>query len=344
MKPLRLLGWPLLGLAFLTLPACSGKSDSQSDMYGKWKLYATKYDDVNRAKAKDNAADVLTQLQGDDKVCLIGLWAYNPPAILSAVKSAHREGKVKIVGFDEDEITLQGIKDGNIYATVVQQPFEFGYQSVRLMAALAKDPKAPLPKEVKDGIWNIPHKVINKENVEAFHKQLKEQKAAGAAAEPPAGEGKIKVAFVSNNEEEFWSIAQAGTRKAAREFGVEVLFRRPKQGTAAAQKEIIDDLLNNGVKAIAISVIDPKNQTNYLNEIAAKVPLIAVDNDAPQSKRLCYIGTNNIAAGRAVGKLVKEVLPEGGTIAIFVGQPDPINAQERRKGVLDELADEGKKK
>jgi ribose transport system substrate-binding protein len=343
---MKLLSWircSVLGLALAALPACSGKSDSGSNKYGKWTLHATKYDDVNRAKAKENAADVLTQLQGDDKVCLVGLWAYNPPAILSAVKSAHREGKVHIVGFDEDEITLQGIKDGYIHATVVQQPFEFGYQSVRVMAALARDPKAALPKEVKDGIWNIPHLVIKKNNVEAFHAGLKAQKASGAE-EGSAGEGKIKVGFVSNNEEEFWGIVQAGTRRAAREFDVEVLFRRPKRGTVDAQKEIIEDLLSGGVKAIAISVIDPKNQTDYLNKIADRVPLIAVDNDAPKSKRRCYIGTNNVAAGREVGKLVKEVLPDGGTIAIFVGQPDPINARERRQGVLDELADEGKTK
>src|SRR5262249_33064897 len=60
--------------------------------------------------------------------------------------------------------------------------------------------------------------------------------------------------------------------------------------------------------------------------------------DAPSSKRLCYIGTNNYKAGRDVGRLVKEVLPEGGTVAIFVGQLEPLNARQRRQGVLDELA------
>ena len=247
-------------------------------MYGKWKLYGTRYDDVNRAKAIENAADVLTQLQGEDNVCLIGLWAYNPPAILSAVKSARRQGKVKIIGFDEDEITLKGIEDGFIHATVVQQPFEFGYESVRVMAALAKDPRAALPREVKDGIWNIPHVVIKKDNVEKFRKDLKAQKASGAE-ETPAGGDKIKVAFVSNNEEEFWSIAHAGTRKAARDFDVEVLFRGPA-GDGRRPERDHRRLLGNGVKAIAISVIDPKNQTDYL-KIAARVPLIAVDNDAP---------------------------------------------------------------
>ncbi len=149
-----------------------------------------------------------------------------------------------------------------------------------------------------------------------------------------------KVGFVSNNSAEFWTIAEAGTSKAAPEFGVEVLFRRPQQGTAAQQKEIIEDLLAQGVQAIAISVKDPKNQLDYLNEIASRVPLITQDNDAPDSKRLCYIGTDNYAAGRDVGKLVKEAMPEGGTVALFVGDLDSLNAQQRRQGVLDELADQ----
>src|SRR6187402_3055347 len=80
--------------------------------------------------------------------------------------------------------------------------------------------------------------------------------------------GKPKVAFVSNNPEAFWNIAEAGANKAAGEVGVTLLFRKPSPGNAATQKEEIDTVINQGVKAIAVSVIDPKNQTDYLDEIA----------------------------------------------------------------------------
>jgi ribose transport system substrate-binding protein len=163
--------------------------------------------------------------------------------------------------------------------------------------------------------------------------------AAGVPAYTMANRAKPKVAFVSNNAFDFWTIAEAGCRKAEAELGtVEVVFRKPPNGTAADQKEIIDALMTQGVKAIAISVLDPKNQTRYLNRIADRVPLITQDNDAPESKRLCYIGTDNYEAGRAAGKLVKEAMPEGGTVAIFVGMIEPLNARQRRQGVLDELA------
>lgn len=155
---------------------------------------------------------------------------------------------------------------------------------------------------------------------------------------PPGTAPRPKVAFVSNNAESFWTIAEAGTKKASADLNVEVLFRKPAQGDAALQKEIIDNLLNQGIQSIAISVIDPKNQNNYLKEISGRVPLLTQDNDAPDSGRLCYIGTDNYIAGRAVGALVKEAMPEGGTIAIFVGQLEPLNARQRRQGTLDELA------
>jgi len=167
--------------------------------------------------------------------------------------------------------------------------------------------------------------------------------AAFAFALVPAcsGSGKTKVAFVSNNPEEFWSIAEAGAMKAGTEEpDIEVIFKKPAQGDAAVQKEVIDNLLSQNVKAISVSVIDPKNQRLYLDEIGGKVKLLTVDNDAPDTKRQCYIGTDNYEAGRAAGELVKQAMPLGGEVAIFVGQLESLNAQQRRQGVLDELAGE----
>lgn len=139
-------------------------------MYGKYKVVGTYTDGVNEAKAKDNAADVLTKNQNEPNLCLVGLWAYNPPAILGAAADAKRVGKIKIVGFDEDNTTLEGIKKGEIHGTVVQQPFEFGYQSVIMMSKIAKGGEVSVPS---NGIIDIPHKEIRKDNAQDFQDQLK---------------------------------------------------------------------------------------------------------------------------------------------------------------------------
>src|SRR5205085_12168966 len=124
---------------------------------------------------------------------------------------------------------------------------------------------------------------------------------------------KKRLAFVTNNAANFWTIAKRGCEKADQELDdVEVEFKIPGEGTAAEQKRIIDDLLAKGVDGIAISPVDPANQTQLLNDIAKQAVVFTQDSDAPQSNRSCYIGTDNRAAGRQAGELLKEVLPSGG--------------------------------
>jgi len=160
---------------------------------------------------------------------------------------------------------------------------------------------------------------------------------------------KTTVAFITNNPDPFWSICEAGAKKAASETGVNLLFQRPEGGTVGDQKQILENCLVLQVKGISISIIDPHSQRPYIEEVAGKVPLICVDNDIEQkagetTKRLCYLGTDNVAAGRGAGELVAKAMPEGGTVVFFVGQIEPVNARERRQGVMDYLADVEKKK
>ena len=156
---------------------------------------------------------------------------------------------------------------------------------------------------------------------------------------PASGGGKkLKLAFVSNNASSFWTIARAGCDDAKKELGnVEVDFRIPASGTAAEQRQILDDLVARGIDGIAVSPVDPANQTEFLNKIASQTLLICHDSDAPASKRVCYIGTDNTAAGVEAGKLIKEALPNGGKIMLFVGTLDAQNAKERFAGIKQEL-------
>jgi ribose transport system substrate-binding protein len=149
---------------------------------------------------------------------------------------------------------------------------------------------------------------------------------------------KLKLAFVSNNAATFWTIARAGTADAAKELkDVEVDFKIPATGSAAEQQQILNDLLANGEDGIAVSPIDPANETDFLNNVASQSLLVCTDSDAPASKRVCYIGTDNEAAGEQAGGLIKEVLPNGGKILVFVGSLDAQNAKDRYAGIKKAL-------
>ncbi|HVR30000.1 MAG TPA: sugar-binding protein [Thermoanaerobaculia bacterium] len=147
-----------------------------------------------------------------------------------------------------------------------------------------------------------------------------------------------RYAFVVNNPSSFWTLAEAGVRRAAAELGVEVDFRMPQTGAVDEQQQILQDLLAREVDGIAISPIDPANMTALLDQVAARTLLVTHDSDAPASRRLAYVGTDNVAAGRSAGAEILEALPEGGEIILFVGRLDAQNARERRQGIEEALA------
>ena len=161
---------------------------------------------------------------------------------------------------------------------------------------------------------------------------------ANASCNKTSEAKKTRIAFITNNTSDFWTIARKGTEKAKAELpNVEIEFRINSEPTAAGQQRIIDDLLAKGVDGIAISPVDPKNQTQLINRAASQAVVFTQDSDAPNSNRACYIGTDNEAAGRQAGQLVKEALPEGGRIMVFVGTMDAQNAQDRYRGLKQTL-------
>ncbi len=145
-------------------------------------------DDNDHTKAKENAAEALEK--HPDLAGLIGLWSYNGPAILQAVKNANKVGKVKIIAFDDEVDTLDGIRSGAITATVAQQPFEYGYQAIHLLAKIIKGDKSVIPADKK---ILIPTIVVQKTNLDEFRNKLTQllsntpaSQSPGTAAKPAA--------------------------------------------------------------------------------------------------------------------------------------------------------------
>src|SRR6478672_2583703 len=137
---------------------------------------------------------------------------------------------------------------------------------------------------------------------------------------------KPKVAYVTNGIASFWVIAEAGVKAGGEKYGAIATAYMPAEGITD-QKRIIEDLLTSGVDGIAISPIDPANQSDLINQACGLTKVITHDSDAPGTKRLCYIGMDNYTAGRMCGKLIKEAMPEGGSVMIFIGRLEQDNAR-----------------
>jgi ribose transport system substrate-binding protein len=136
----------------------------------KIELVDVRGDDIDQTRAKRNVEDTLTAHPEID--CMVGFYSYNTPRIYEALKEAGKLGKVTIIGFDEDPITLGGVKEGTIVGTVVQQPYEWGYQGMKDMAKYLEGDKSFIPA---NGLIIVPTKIIDKTNVDAFWAELKER-------------------------------------------------------------------------------------------------------------------------------------------------------------------------
>jgi ribose transport system substrate-binding protein len=146
---------------------------------------------------------------------------------------------------------------------------------------------------------------------------------------------KPQLAFVANGASDFWKAAEAGMAKAQGELpDYTLVFKYPDQSSVANQQALMDDLATAGVKAIMVSAVDPK-ATDVLDKIAGETALFTTDSDAPQSKRIAYIGSSNVDAGKQVAEIAKKAMPNGGKCMGFVGLLDAANYKERAEGFTD---------
>jgi ribose transport system substrate-binding protein len=136
-------------------------------------IVAKKEDATDRAKARSNVEDVINAYSDLDLV--VGLWSYNGPAIAAAIDASGKKGKILAAVFDEEQGTLDGIRDGTIQVTCVQKPFQFGYLSSKWLHDLAvQGPAVTLPpdRNIDTGVT-----LITRYNVDVFQKDLNAMKA-----------------------------------------------------------------------------------------------------------------------------------------------------------------------
>ncbi|CAD77055.1 sugar ABC transporter, periplasmic sugar-binding protein [Rhodopirellula baltica SH 1] len=293
-------------------------------------------DNQDNSKAKENAETTL--LRHPNVACLVGLWSQNTPMILAGLRSSDAIGKVAVVGFDEHPDTLAGIRDQSVYGTIVQQPYAFGYRSVQWLTTMAKGGEVEVPES---GMIIIPHRSITGANVNEFAADIdaiKSGKGPILSGEQQIDGSGVRVAYITNSLDPFWTLADAGCKRAAEQFGCEVDVQMPSSGSIEEQKRFLESNVAAKVDGIAISPIDPENQVAMINDACKVTPVICQDSDAPASRRKFYLGTSNYLAGRAAGKLIQEAIPEGGEVMLFVGKMEVLNAQERSQGIMDELA------
>ncbi len=142
-----------------------------------YEIVGTWTDSFDRAKAKANIEDVMTK--HPDLKLVTGLFEYNSTLAVEVLKQAGKVGAVKLAAFDEGADVVQGIKDGIVLGTVVQDPYGYGFESIKVLHAFCRGDMSAVPA---DGIISIPARTIRKADAEAFWTELKARIKAGKEA------------------------------------------------------------------------------------------------------------------------------------------------------------------
>ncbi|MCI0355931.1 MAG: substrate-binding domain-containing protein [Acidobacteria bacterium] len=148
-----------------------------------------------------------------------------------------------------------------------------------------------------------------------------------------------KYYFISANIKiPYWQAAGAGFDRAASQLKVKAEFVGPDRYDPKAQQEEFRRILQQKPSGILVSAADPALLRPDIDAaIAAGIPVITVDADAPKSKRLMFIGTDNYQAGRLGGQVLVKHLRLRGNVVVFT-MPGQANLDERLRGYSDVLA------
>ena len=195
-------------------------------------------------------------------------------------------------------------------------------------------PNMPSPAPAPTGS----HKTHSRAHVNVLRVIIIALLAVGLLAYFGAFKANPKVALVTSSDTPYWDLVIKGANEAANMYDAKVTIVRSK-GDVDSQNQAIRDLLKQKFDGIAISPVNPTEQAGLLADVAAQTTLVTFDSDSPLSSRLCFVGTDNYAAGRQCGDQVRNACPDGGEVAIVCASIGKENVAHRRQGVIDELID-----
>jgi ribose transport system substrate-binding protein len=134
-----------------------------------YELLSPLEDGVDSDRCRENIAKTL----GDhpDVAAFVGLFSYHGPALLSVLEERQDESRPALITFDEEEAVLGAIEQGKIFATVVQDPFKYGYESVRMLAEINEGHAVEVPIAGGGSLF-LPCEAIRSDNVGDFRKRL----------------------------------------------------------------------------------------------------------------------------------------------------------------------------
>lgn len=151
-------------------------------------------------------------------------------------------------------------------------------------------------------------------------------------------QGKPEIVFIPkvyDEDNDFWMDTIHGARSAAKEFQAELTVLAPKEESDyEAQISYIRQAIAQEPDVIAVSPILYADMTDEIEEIIeAGIQLVLIDSKINKDIGACYIGTDNVNAGIALGRKMAQYVEEDTQIAVISHLKGASTAMEREEGM-----------
>jgi ribose transport system substrate-binding protein len=161
---------------------------------------------------------------------------------------------------------------------------------------------------------------------------------------PKSGEGKVsKIAVIpKGTTHEFWKSIHAGALQAAREQGVEILWKGPqKEDDRAQQITVVEDVISRGVDGIVLAPLDDRALCRPVQDaMREKIPVIIIDSGLQGKDYISFVATDNYQGGVLAAKRMGELLQGQGRIFLIRYQEGSASTTERERGFLETVQKE----
>ena len=158
--------------------------------------------------------------------------------------------------------------------------------------------------------------------------------SCGGGGSSDAKKYKVAVLYTANSA--FWTSVGDGAAAKAEElnktgkYNITTYATGPAESGTSAQVQLFEDIVSQGYDGIIIAVSDPATLNNKINEAVDKgIVVVTMDTDAPDSKRIAFVGTDNYNYGVLQGETCVEVMGNKGKLIVFNAFPETLGQAQR---------------
>jgi len=131
----------------------------------------------------------------------------------------------------------------------------------------------------------------------------------------------------------YWQMVEKGALESAQQYGMEIEFNGPVRFSMEEQIKLLEKAIAAKVDGIIVQGLNDSKFSPVINRAIEKgIPVLTIDTDAPNSKRLAYVGTDNFEAGKQLGYTVVKATGGKGKIGVIIGSDTAENQILRLKG------------